>query len=294
MARARFHRGKLHSTPAWRRPLRRNDQPGLWFGLRAVSLADTLIRAEGYEVIVAGGMESMSQGATSFDRVAAATGWAMLEDMMITDGLYCALEHVQMGTHGDSVAAEEHISREEQDAWALRSHQAALAAQDACRLSAEIIPVEITGRKETIVVEKDEAPRRDTSLEALAKLNRSSNGTVTAGNAPGVNDGAGAMVLTSEEWARAHGRAPIAKILSHAAAAWGLPTWPIRHISPPKALQKAGLTVEDMDLFEINEAFANVALISARRLGVPLEKLNVNGGAIALGHPLAAAAPASC
>jgi acetyl-CoA C-acetyltransferase len=262
-------------------------------GLRAVSLADTLIRAEGYEVIVAGGMESMSQAPylVRQGRGGYRMGHAQLEDMMITDGLYCALEHVQMGTHGDSVAAEEHISREEQDAWALRSHQAALAAQDACRLSAEIVPVEITGRKETIVVEKDEAPRRDTSLEALAKLKPvfNPNGTVTAGNAPGVNDGAGAMVLTSEEWARAHGRAPIAKILSHAAAAWGpayLAYTP--HLAAEKALQKAGLTVEDMDLFEINEAFANVALISARRLGVPLEKLNVNGGAIALGHPLAA------
>jgi acetyl-CoA C-acetyltransferase len=262
-------------------------------GLRAVTLADTLIRAEGFEVIVAGGMESMSQAPylVRQGRGGYRMGHAQLEDMMITDGLYCALEHVQMGTHGDNVAAEEGITREEQDAFALRSHQNAIAAQDACRLSAEIVPVEIVGRKETLVVDKDEAPRRDTSPDALAKLKPvfDPKGTVTAGNAPGVNDGAGAMVITSEEWAVANGHPPIARIVSHAAAAWGpayLAYTP--HLAAEKALKKAGLTVDDIDLFEINEAFANVALISARRLGVPEDRLNVNGGAIALGHPLAA------
>jgi acetyl-CoA C-acetyltransferase len=154
--------------------------------------------------------------------------------------------------------------------------------------------VEIAGRKETTFVDKDEAPRRDTSLEALAKLKPvfDPNGTVTAGNAPGVNDGAGAMVITSKEWAKANRLAPMATIVAHAAAAWGpayLAYTP--HLAAEKALHKAGLTVDDIDLFEINEAFANVALISARRLGVPHEKLNVNGGAIALGHPLAASGP---
>ena len=262
-------------------------------GLRAVTLADTLIRAEGLNVIVAGGMESMSQAPylVRQGRGGYRMGHAQLEDMMITDGLYCALDHVQMGTHGDNVAAEEQISRQEQDAFALRSHQRAVAAQDACRLSAEIIPVEIVTRKETIVVEKDEAPRRDTSLEALAKLKPvfDPKGTVTAGNAPGVNDAAGAMVVTSEQWASAYGHPPMARILSHAAAAWGpayLAYTP--HLAAEKALEKAGLSVDDIDLFEINEAFANVALISARRLGVSHDELNVNGGAIALGHPLAA------
>jgi acetyl-CoA C-acetyltransferase len=262
-------------------------------GLRAVTLADTLIRAEGFNVIVAGGMESMSQAPylVRQGRGGYRMGHAQLEDMMITDGLYCALEHVQMGTHGDNVAAEEGITREEQDAFALRSHQNAVAAQDACRLSAEIVPVEIAGRKETTVVEKDEAPRRDTSIEALARLKPvfDPEGTVTAGNAPGVNDGAGAMVVASVDWAAVHGHVPMARIVSHAAAAWGpayLAYTP--HLAAEKALRKAGLTVDAIDLFEINEAFANVALISARRLGVPEDKLNVNGGAIALGHPLAA------
>ncbi|CAN5808632.1 acetyl-CoA C-acetyltransferase [soil metagenome] len=262
-------------------------------GLRAVTLADTLIRAEGFNVIAAGGMESMSQAPylVRQGRGGYRMGHAQLEDMMITDGLYCALDHVQMGAHGDNVAAEEHISREEQDAFALRSHQYAIAAQDACRLSAEIVSVEVASRKETTMVEKDEAPRRDTSLEALAKLKPvfDPGGTVTAGNAPGVNDGAGAVVVTSEDWATASGHTPMARIISHAAAAWGpayLAYTP--QLAAEKALQKAGMTVDDIDLFEINEAFANVALISARRLGVPLEKLNVNGGAIALGHPLAA------
>ncbi len=262
-------------------------------GLRAVTLADTLIRAEGYNVIAAGGMESMSQAPylVRQGRGGYRMGHAMLEDMMITDGLYCALEQVQMGDHGDRVAAEEGVGREEQDTWALRSHQLAIEAQDSCRLSAEIIPVEIAGRKETVLVEKDEAPRRDTSAEALAKLKPvfDPEGTVTAGNAPGVNDGAGAMIVASEEWAKAQGLQPMARIVSHAAAAWGpayLAYTP--HLAAEKAMAKAGLTINDIDLVEINEAFANVAIISSRRLGVPIEKVNVNGGAIALGHPLAA------
>jgi acetyl-CoA C-acetyltransferase len=262
-------------------------------GLRAVTLADTLIRAEGYQIIAAGGQESMSQAPylVRQGRGGYRMGHAVLEDMMITDGLYCAFEHVQMGSHGDRVAAEEGVGREEQDAWALRSHQRAVAAQDACRLSAEIVPVEIVTRKETVVVDRDEAPRRDTSMEALAKLKPvfDPEGTVTAGNAPGVNDGAGAFIIADEEWAAANGYQPMARILSHAAAAWGpayLAYTP--HLAGEKALKKAGLTIDDIDLLEINEAFANVAIISARRLGAPEEKVNVNGGAIALGHPLAA------
>lgn len=265
-------------------------------GLRAVTLADTLIRAEGFNVIAAGGMESMSQAPylVRQGRGGYRMGHGTLEDMMITDGLYCAFEHVEMGSHGDRVAAEESVSREEQDAWALRSHQRAVDAQDACRLSAEIIPVEIVGRKETVLVEKDEAPRRDTSAEALARLKPvfDESGTVTAGNAPGVNDGAGAMVVASEEWATSSGLRPMARIISHAAAAWGpayLAYTP--HLAAEKALSKAGLTIDDIDLVEINEAFANVAIISARRLGVPADNVNVNGGAIAIGHPLAGSGP---
>ncbi len=265
-------------------------------GLRAVTLADTLIRSEGFNVIAAGGMESMTQAPylVRQGRNGYRMGHAQLEDMMITDGLFCALDHVQMGSHGDTVAAEEGISREEQDAWALRSHMRAIAAQDACRLSAEIVPVEIAGRRETTLVEKDEAPRRDTSAEALARLKPvfSEDGTVTAGNAPGVNDGGGAMIVASEPWANAHGLRPMARIVSHAAAAWHAPYLAYTpHLAAEKAMAKAGLTIDDIDLVEINEAFANVAIISTRRLGISEDKVNVNGGAIALGHPLAASGP---
>ncbi|MEZ4665706.1 MAG: acetyl-CoA C-acetyltransferase [Thermomicrobiales bacterium] len=265
-------------------------------GLRAVTLADTLIKAEGYEVIVAGGMESMSQ-APYFVRNARGgmrMGNGVFEDMMMTDGLFCALDHVQMGLHGDNVAEENGVTRDEQDAWALRSHQRAIAAQDACRLSAEIVPVEVKTKKETIVVDKDEQPRRDTSLEALARLKPAfrEGGTVTAGNAPSVNDGAGAFVVTSETWADDHGHEPIARIVSHGAAAWDPPYLAYTpQMAAEIALNKAGLTVADLDLVEINEAFSNVALIASRRLGVSEDIVNVNGGAVALGHPLAGSGP---
>jgi acetyl-CoA C-acetyltransferase len=263
-------------------------------GMRAITLADTLIKAEDFNVIVAGGMDSMTsapylmrQGRSGYRM-----GHAELEDMMIVDGLFCAMEKVQMGCHGDTVAAEEKTGREEQDAWALRSHQRAVAGQDSCFFSREIVPVKIKDRKGNVtVVDRDEAPRRDTSLEALAKLKPvfGESGTVTAGNAPGVNDGAGAVVVVSETWANEHGHRPVARIVSHAAAAWGpayLAYTP--QMAAEKALEKAGLSAGDIDLVEINEAFSNVALISARRLGISEEKLNVNGGAVAIGHPLGA------
>lgn len=265
-------------------------------GLRAVTLADTLIKAEGFDVIVAGGMESMSQAPyiVRNARGGMRMGNGVFEDMMMTDGLFCALDHVQMGLHGDNVAAENDVSREEQDAWALRSHQRAAAAQDACYLSAEIVPVEIKTKKETIVVDKDDAIRRDTSLEALAKLKPAfkEGGTVTAGNAPGVNDGAGAFVITSETWAKEHDHEPIARILAHGAAAWDPPYLAYTPAMAAEiAMKKAGLTIADIDLAEINEAFSNVALIASRRLGLPEDKVNVNGGAVALGHPLAGSGP---
>jgi acetyl-CoA C-acetyltransferase len=265
-------------------------------GLRAVTLADTLVKAEGYDVIVAGGMESMSQAPyiVRNARGGMRMGNGVFEDMMMTDGLFCALDHVQMGLHGDNVAAENEVTREEQDTWALRSHQRAVAAQDACYLSAEIVPVEIRTKKETIVVDRDESPRRDTSMEALAKLKPvfRDDGTVTAGNAPGVNDGAGAFVIASADWAAERDREPIARILSHGSAAWDPPYLAYTpQMAAEIALKKAGLTVADIDLVEINEAFSNVALIASRRLGVSEDKVNVNGGAVALGHPLAASGP---
>lgn len=262
-------------------------------GMRAITLADTLVRCEDQHVIVAGGMESMSnaphllRGARGGYRF----GNGTLEDLMIVDGLLCAMDNVQMGTHGDNVAAEVAVSREDQDAWALRSHRRAIAAQDEGRLAEEIVPVEIVGKKGTTVVEHDEAPRRDTTADALARLKPAFNseGTVTAGNAPGVNDGAVAVVVADAEWARERGVTPMATILSHAAAAWGpayLAFTP--QMAADLALKKAGLTVGDIDLFEINEAFANVAMTSTARLGIDPEQVNVNGGAVALGHPIGA------
>jgi acetyl-CoA C-acetyltransferase len=262
-------------------------------GMRAITLADTLIRCEDHRVVVAGGMESMTnapyilRGARGGYRM----GNGVLEDLMIVDGLFCAIECVQMGVHGDTVAAEEKVGRDEQDAYALRSHQRAIAAQDAGRLGEEIVPVEIDDKRGTTIVDRDEAPRRDTSLEALARLKPvfGPQGTVTAGNAPGVNDGAAALVVVAEDWARERGLQPLATIVSHAAAAWGpayLAYTP--QMAADLVLKKAGLTIADVDLVEINEAFANVALISSRRLGVDPERLNVNGGAVALGHPIGA------
>jgi acetyl-CoA C-acetyltransferase len=196
-----------------------------------------------------------------------------------------------MGIHGSNVAAEEGVSREEQDAWALRSHQRAIAAQDAGLFAREIVPVEVPGKKGATVVEQDEAPRRDTSAEALAQLKPAfePEGSVTAGNAPGVNDGAAAVVVADADWAAAQGLSPRAEILAHAAAAWEAPYLAYTPaMAAEKALAKAGLKVSDVDLWEINEAFASVTLISARRLGIDLDRVNVNGGAVALGHPIGA------
>jgi acetyl-CoA C-acetyltransferase len=211
--------------------------------------------------------------------------------MMISDGLICAIDHVQMGVHGDNVAAEVAVGREEQDAWALRSHERAIAAIDAGRLAEEIVPVEIVEKKGMVIVDTDEAPRRDTNAAALAKLKPafSEGGTVTAGNAPGVNDGAAAVVITSDVWAEANGVTPLATILAQGEAAWRpayLAYTPA--MAGEIALKKAGITAKDLTLVEINEAFANVALTSMQRLGVCDEIVNVNGGAVALGHPIGA------
>jgi acetyl-CoA C-acetyltransferase len=196
-----------------------------------------------------------------------------------------------MGMHGGSVAAEELVGREEQDAWALRSHQKAVAAADAGWTAEEIVPVEIADRKGTTVVDRDEAPRRDTSAEALAKLKPAFDPahSVTAGNAPGVNDGAAAAVVASETWAREHGLTPMATILAHGVAAWDVPYLAYTPaMAAEKALARAGIASADVDLWEINEAFASVAMISSRRLDIDPEKVNPNGGAVAIGHPIGA------
>lgn len=262
-------------------------------GMRAVELADLQIRAGLHDVVVAGGMESMTHAPyfVRNARMGYRMGNGVFEDMMITDGLWCGLECVHMGEHGDNVSAEVGIGREEQDAWALRSHMRAIDAIDSGRLGDEIVPVEIADRKGTVTVATDEAPRRDTSLEALARLKPAftGDGTVTAGNAPGVNDGAVGLVLASDAWAAGHGLKPLATILAHAEAAWDAPYLArTPSLAAQIALKRAGLSVADIDLFEINEAFANVAINTVRMLELDADRVNVNGGAIALGHPIGA------
>ena len=262
-------------------------------GMRAITLAESLIRVGDYRVILAGGMESMSNAPYLLRK--ARNGYRMgdgvLEDMMISDGLMCAVAGCHMGIHGGNVAAEEGVSREEQDCWALRSHQRAVAAQDAGVLASEIVPVEIASRGGASTVDHDEAPRRDTSAEALARLKPAfaADGTVTAGNAPGVNDGAAAVVVASAEWAASRGLAPRATILAHGESAWDVPYLAYTPaMAAEKALCKAGLQPSDVDLWEVNEAFASVSLISGRRLGIDMDRVNVTGGAVALGHPIGA------
>ena len=262
-------------------------------GMRAITLADQLIRLDDHQVILAGGMESMSNAPYLLRKARAGyrMGDGVLEDMLMSDGLMCAIEHVHMGLHGGVVAAEEGLSREAQDAFALRSHERAIAAIDGGQFAEEIVPVEIVERRSTKTIAVDESPRRDTTAEALAKLKPAfaPDQTVTAGNAPGVNDGAAAVIVASDAYATANGLHPLATILAHACAGWGpayLAYTPA--MASELALKKAGLSVAEVDLWEINEAFSSVPLISAARLGVDLDKLNVNGGAVALGHPIGA------
>jgi acetyl-CoA C-acetyltransferase len=262
-------------------------------GMRAITLADSLIRVGDYDVVLAGGMESMTNAPYILRK--ARTGYRMgdgvLEDMMLGDGLMCAIAGCHMGIHGGNVAAEEGVTREAQDAWALRSHQRAIAAQDSGLLAREIAPVEIAARGGATVVEQDEAPRRDTNEEALTRLKPAFDpeGTVTAGNAPGVNDGAAAVLVTSADWAASQGLSPRALILAHAEVAWDVPYLAYTPaMAAETALAKIGRKPTDVDLWEINEAFASVPIISGRRLGIDPDRVNVNGGAIALGHPIGA------
>jgi len=262
-------------------------------GLRSATLADQVIRAGDADVVVAGGMESMSNapyivpGARWGQRM----GDGKFIDLMIHDGLWCAFDGVHMVVHGSNVAAEYAVSREEQDEWALRSHQRAIAAIDSGKLAEEIVPVTVKSRKKEIVVDQDESPRRDTSLEKLASLPPVflKDGSITAGNAPGVNDGAAALVLASARKAEELGARPMARILGHAAVGMEARYFPITPAyAVQKLLKKHGLTIDDIDLFEVNEAFAAVTLSNGKILGWDQEKVNVNGGAVALGHPIGA------
>jgi acetyl-CoA C-acetyltransferase len=263
-------------------------------GMRSINLAGDLIRLGHHQLIVAGGMESMSN--VPYYSFGARWGLRMgngeLVDGVIHDGLTDPLLKVPMGNHGSTVALEEKVGREEQDAWAFRSHQRAIAAIDTGLFAEEIAPAIIKDRKKgDITVDTDEAPRRDTSMETLAKLKPAfqPEGTVTAGNAPGINDGAASVVVASSEYARAHGLKPIARILGYGEAAWDTPYLAyVPAMAGENALKKLGMTINDIDLVEINEAFASVAIISSRKLGISEDKVNVNGGAVALGHPIGA------
>ncbi|MFO7263299.1 MAG: acetyl-CoA acetyltransferase [Bacillaceae bacterium G1] len=263
-------------------------------GLRSVTLADQIIRAGDAGLVVAGGMESMSNAPYALPRAR----WGMrmghdrIYDLMIHDGLECAFDGVHMAVHGNRVAREYGIDRQAQDEWALRSHQRAIAAIDSGKLAEEIVPVEVPGKKGAVhTVQEDEAPRRDTSLEKLAQLPPVfvEDGTITAGNAPGVNDGAAALVLASRERAQELGVQPLAAIVAHAAVSVEAAYFPIAPAyAIQKLLKKVGMTLESIDLFEVNEAFAAVVLACQKITPWDEEKVNVNGGAVALGHPIGA------
>jgi acetyl-CoA C-acetyltransferase len=261
--------------------------------VRAVGMIDQAVRAGDLEVAVGGGMESMSQA--PYLLPGARTGFRMGDvkalDSMIQDGLRNPFSGKQMFEEATEVGDELEITRADLDKWALRSHERAIAAIDEGRLADEIVSVTVHGRKGDTVVEVDEAPRRGSTLEALAKLPGLSrkDGSHTAGNSPGVNDGAGALVLASEDWAERNGKDILATIVAQAAVADEfayLARTPAN--AAIKALDKAGLQPSDIDLWEINEAFASVSLNSARMLGIDEALVNVNGGAVALGHPIGA------
>ncbi|RIW27855.1 acetyl-CoA C-acetyltransferase [Bacillus salacetis] len=263
-------------------------------GMRSVTMADQIIRAGDGEVIVAGGMESMSNAPYILPKArwGLRMGDSPVKDMMVHDGLTCSFNNVHMGTYGNSTAKEFEISREDQDRWAKRSHELAVKAAEEGRLSEEILPVQVPQRKgDPITVDRDEAPRKDTSEEKLSKLSPvfGSDGTITAGNAPGVNDGAAAMVLMSEERASKEGKEPLAYILGHTAIALEAEDFPqTPGLVINELLKKTGKTLEEIDLFEINEAFAAVALTSGKIANLDESKVNVNGGAVAIGHPIGA------
>lgn len=263
-------------------------------GLRSVTLADQIIRAGDEEVIVAGGMESMSNAPYILPKArwGLRMGDSLVEDLMVHDGLKCSFTGAHMGTYGNRAAKELQLTREDQDLWALRSHKRAVKAMEQGKFSEEIVPVSVPQRKgDPIVVEHDEAPRKDTSIERLSKLGSVFNhdGTITAGNAPGVNDGAAALVLMSEDRALKEGRKPLATIIGFAAIALEAKDFPkTPGLVIGDLLKKTGKTVEDIDLFEINEAFAAVVLACNQLAGLNPEKVNVNGGAVALGHPIGA------
>jgi acetyl-CoA C-acetyltransferase len=262
-------------------------------GIRATGLLDVAIRAGDLEVGVGGGMESMSSAPYLLKeaRFGFRMGDGKALDAMVHDGLTNPFSGKHMAQEASEVASELELTRADMDRWSLRSHQRAIKATDEGRLPEEIVPVTIESKKGDTLVEVDEGPRRDTTLEMLAKLPPIflKDGSHTAGNAPGVNDGAGAVVVASEEWAKRNGKHALATIVAQAQVADDfayLARTPAN--AARKALDKAGLSAEDIDLWEINEAFASVTLNSIRMLGIEEDRVNVNGGAVALGHPIGA------
>ncbi len=265
-------------------------------GLRATVMIDNAIRAGDLNLGLAGGMESMSKAPYLIPnaRFGYRMGDAKILDAMMHDGLTNPFSGRPMIDEATEVGDELEMTRVDLDRWALRSHELAIAAIDDGRMAEEIAPVTVPPAKrgkEPTLVDTDEAPRRDTTLERLASLPgvASKDGSHTAGNSPGVNDGAGALVLASEEWAKAEGKEVLAEIVGHAQSANDfayLATTPAS--AATKALQRAGLSATDIDVWEINEAFASVTVNSIRVLGIDADKVNVNGGAVAIGHPIGA------
>jgi acetyl-CoA C-acetyltransferase len=263
-------------------------------GLKAVMLAAQAIKAGDASVIVAGGMESMSQAPflLSDARTGLRLGGAPMADAVVKDGLWDSFNDFHMGSAAELIARKFQVTRSDQDRYAFESHQKAVAAQDACRFSKEIFAVEVPQRKgDPLRITADESPRRDTSLDVLAKLKPAfeAAGTVTAGNAPGLNDGAAAMVVLAAERARELGVTPEARVVDYATG--GAEPEMVFYapvIAVQKLMQKMGVAIDHWDLIEANEAFAAQALVDGRELGWDWARVNVNGGAIALGHPIGA------
>lgn len=262
-------------------------------GIISIALADMKIRCGDADIVVAGGMESMSNAPyfTPGMRWGARMGDVKTKDLMINDGLWCAFYDRHMAVHGADVSAEFKVGREEQDAWALRSQMNAVNAMKNGYLKEEIVPIEIKSKKGTTVISEDEGPRPETTMEGLAKLPGLfvEGSPVTAGNAPGVNDGAAALMLMSREKADELGLKPLATIIGHAEVsqeAKYIATVP--GLSTLKLLDKVGMTVNDIDLFEVNEAFAAVSLVSTEIAKWDIDRVNTDGGAIAFGHPIGA------
>ena len=263
-------------------------------GLKAVALAAQAIAQGDAEIAVAGGMESMSNAPYLLPggRKGFRMGDAKAVDSMVQDGLWCACEDFHMGMTGELVAEKHSITREQQDAYALASHRKAAAAWNEGRFDAEVVPVEVKGRKGSVIVTRDESVREDTSMEALSALKpafKKEGGTVTAGNAPGVNDAAAALVLMSAEHAASLGLKVMATIRAQATSGVA-PKWvmlaPVSGIR--KVLERAHWSMDEVDLFELNEAFSVQALGVMKELGLDATRVNVNGGAVAIGHPIGA------